>query len=57
MSLDDRSSRDVSRSWKWGSIELVLDARCWTSKSKGKEDLSMLIDDPTVDVDGQEREW
>lgn len=57
MSLNDRSSRGVSRSWKWGSIELMLDAQCWTSKSKGKEDLLMLIGDPTVDVDEQEREW
>lgn len=55
--MDDRSSRDVSRSWKWGSIELVLDARCWTSKSEGKEDLSMLIDDPIVDVDEQVWVW
>ena len=55
--MNDRSSRDVSRSWKWGSIELMLDAQCWTSKSKDKEDLSVLIGDPTVDDDEQEREW
>lgn len=35
----------------------MLDAQCWTSKSKDEEDLSVLIGDPTVDDDEQEREW